>query len=167
MKWLDIVGYEGIYKVSESGDVVSLKREWGFGSRREEKPRKVTIKKGYASVGLSKESVIKHILLHRVVASAFIPNPNNYPQINHIDGNKLNNHYKNLEWCDRSHNQVHARKLKLQGGERSNTAKLNEKCVKAIRKLYPKLTMKELACSFDVTESTISSIINKRNWKYV
>lgn len=165
--WKDIVGYEGIYKISEYGDVVSLKRECGFGSRREEKPKTISIKKGYASVALCREKTIKHFLLHRLVAQAFIPNPENLPQINHIDGNKINNNFKNLEWCDRSHNQIHARKLNLQGGERTNTAKLTERDIRAIRKLYPKVNSMELAEAFDIGQSTICKIINKNYWKYV
>jgi len=166
MKWKDIKGYEGIYMVSEMGDVISLKRDIGLGSRKEERPRKQTVKRGYATCALSKNKIIKHWLTHRLVAIAFIPNPKNLPQINHKDGDKTNNCVSNLEWCDRSHNQVHARKLKLQGGDRTNTAKLNERCVKAIRKIYPKLTMSELGDCFGVTESTISKVINKSNWKY-
>ena len=166
MKWKEIKGYEGKYMISTGGDVVSLPRECGFGTRKEERPRKQSVTRGYATCALSINKKIKHYLVHRLVADAFIPNPKNYPQINHKDGNKTNNHIDNLEWCDRSHNQIHARKMKLQGGERANTAKLNERCVKAIRMIYPKLTMAELANAFGVTESTISKVINKSNWKY-
>lgn len=152
--------------ISDKGDIISLKRNNGMGSRNEERPRRQIVKKGYATCALSKNKILKHYLVHRLVAKAFIPNTKNYPQINHKDGDKTNNCIENLEWCDRSHNQVHARKMKLQGGERTNTSKLNELCVKAIRKIYPKLTMKELAYCFDVTESTISKVINKSNWRH-
>ncbi len=167
MKWKEIDGYEGRYMISTKGDIVSLQRNCGLGSRKEERPRKQSIKKGYATCGLSKNKIIKHHLVHRLVAIAFIPNPNNYPQINHKDGNKTNNFVENLEWCDRSHNQIHARKLKLQGGERTNTAKLNERCVKAIRYLHPRLTTRELAKAFNIGQATICKIINKEYWKYV
>lgn len=166
MKWKPIKGYEDKYMISENGDIVSLPRKCGFGTRKEERPRKQAVKRGYATCGLSENKKLIYHLVHRLVANAFIPNPKNHPQINHIDGDKTNNHVSNLEWCDRSHNQVHARKLKLQGGERTNTAKLNELCVKAIRKIYPRLTKKELADCFGVTESAITAVINKRNWKY-
>lgn len=166
MKWKEIKGYEGKYMISEDGNIVSLPRDCGRSSRLEERPRKQSVKRGYATCALSNNKIIKHLLVHRLVAYAFIPNPKNLPQINHIDGNKSNNHVSNLEWCDRSHNQVHARKMKLQGGEKTSTAKLNELCVKAIRKIYPKLKMHELADCFGVTESTISAVINKRNWKH-
>jgi NUMOD4 motif/HNH endonuclease len=167
MRWKPIKDYEDRYMVSEKGDIISLKRDCGMGSRKEERPRKQTVTRGYATCGLSKNKIIKHHLVHRLVAVAFIPNPKKLPQINHKDGDKTNNEVSNLEWCDRSHNQVHARKNGLQGGERTNTAKLNKRCVKAIRYIYPKLTTRELAKAFGIGQSTISKIIRKEYWKYV
>lgn len=167
MIWLDIPEYQGIYKISEKGDVVSLPRSCKYGSRLEERPIKQNIKKGYVTVPLSKNSHVRHWLVHRLVAITFIKNPNNLPQINHIDGDKTNNDVKNLEWCDRSHNQVHARKLKLQGGEKTNTSKLTERCVKAIRNLYPDISKKRLSEAFEIGMPTISKIINRKYWKYI
>lgn len=67
--------------------------------------------KGYKVVSLTKRDMPdKSIPVHRLVAMAFIPNPNNLPQVNHIDGNKENNNVENLEWCDNSYNQIHAYK---------------------------------------------------------
>lgn len=59
---------------------------------------------GYYNVSMSKNGISKVITLHRILATCFIPNPNNYPCINHIDGNKLNNDLQNLEWCTQKHN---------------------------------------------------------------
>lgn len=59
---------------------------------------------GYENIKLSKDGQTYHCLIHRLVAEAFIPNPNCYPEINHIDGNPKNNHVSNLEWCDRKYN---------------------------------------------------------------
>ena len=64
--------------------------------------------KKYWRVGIQINNKQKHVAVHRLVAEAFIPNPNNLPQINHIDGNKDNNHVTNLEWCDNGYNQRHA-----------------------------------------------------------
>lgn len=65
-------------------------------------------KKGYPIVYLSKDGKQSTRVVHRLVAKAFIPNPNNLPQVNHKDGCKINNHVDNLEWCDNSYNQKHA-----------------------------------------------------------
>lgn len=62
---------------------------------------------GYVRVRLQKNGERHNYALHRLVAETFIPNPNQYPEVNHIDGNKLNNHVSNLEWCTRSQNMKH------------------------------------------------------------
>lgn len=107
--WKDIEGYEGLYQVSSHGRVRSVDRElpiskngWKFFYRR--LPGKVLkqcyVGLGYLFVGLSGKAA----LVHRLVAQAFIPNPNNLPFINHKDENKTNNHVENLEWCDHIYN---------------------------------------------------------------
>lgn len=117
--WKDIKGYEGLYQVSNLGRVKSLNHIRKNGKSGE------YIQKGkvlqnlisccrYYQVGLSKNGSIKFLTVHRLVAEAFIPNPENKPQVNHIDGNKLNNCIDNLEWCTRSENQLHAWKNGLQ-----------------------------------------------------
>ena len=63
---------------------------------------------GYLQVALQKHKKRKDEKIHRLVAEAFIPNPENKPQVNHLDGNKLNNYYKNLEWCTNGENQIHS-----------------------------------------------------------
>ena len=96
--WRDIDGYEGLYQVSNKGRVKSLK----WGKERILRPRDNG--RGYLRVQLTKENTSKHIRVHRLVARAFIPNPHNLPEINHIDENKKNNSVENLEWCDRRYN---------------------------------------------------------------
>lgn len=97
-RWTNIKDYEGLYEVSEEGRVRSLKR----GKRR-------ILKSwlsggGYLQIALWKGGKRKKFLVHRLVAQAFLSNPNNYPEINHKDENKLNNCVENLEWCDRQYN---------------------------------------------------------------
>lgn len=95
-EWRPVVGYEGKYEVSNLGkvDALDFHRQ---GIRRALK--QVKLNSGYIRVTLYKNGVPTHYQVHRVVASAFIPNPNNYPCINHKDENKENNVVSNLEWC--------------------------------------------------------------------
>lgn len=96
--WRDVKGYEGHYKVSNLGRVRSLK----YGKERVLKPK--MNRKGYLCVSLCKNGKYKHCKVHRLVAIAFIPNPDNLPCINHIDECKNNNIETNLEWCDAAYN---------------------------------------------------------------
>ena len=96
--WKDIKGYEGLYQVSNKGNVRSL--HYG-------KIKQLSIVKrsnGYLMVSLWNKMKRKHYLVHRLVAEAFIPNPNNYPQVNHKDENPINNSVDNLEWCTSKYN---------------------------------------------------------------
>lgn len=107
--WKDIDGYKGFYQVSNKGRVRSVDRtiKWRHNSFQYRKGRILapTIDTaGYYVVGLHKESVGKIYIVHRLVAEAFIPNPDNFPIINHKDENKLNNVVENLEWCTYSYN---------------------------------------------------------------
>ena len=115
--WKPVVGYEGLYEVSSFGRVRSLDRICPKGRIRKGKSKKLTIdKKGYLTVGLSKNSHRKLFKVHRLVAGAFMPNTNNLPMINHKDENKQNNMIwvnddgsidydkSNLEWCTAKYN---------------------------------------------------------------
>jgi len=103
--WKDIVGYEGMYQVSNLGRVKSL----NYNRTGKENILSTSKNKGYFNVVLSKKGFKPFtVRTHRLVAEAFIPNPQNKPQVNHIDGNKLNNNIENLEWNTASENQQHA-----------------------------------------------------------
>lgn len=99
--WKDIKGYEGLYQVSNLGNVKSL----NYGRTCKERIL-IPCKKpnGYLNVELSKNCICKKFYVHRLVAKAFIENPDNLPQVNHIDENKLNNRVDNLEWCSYEYN---------------------------------------------------------------
>lgn len=122
--WRDIKGYEGLYQVSNLGRVRNKKRNRVISQHNRSH--------GYLGVMLydvnrDKDGHGKHFSVHRLVATAFIPNTNNYPEVNHIDENKQNNRASNLEWCTRLYNMnagtVQARKGK---------AHINGKCSKAV-----------------------------------
>lgn len=111
--WKDIKGYERVYQVSNFGMVKSLERK-EFMARnncyrvRKEKVLKPDIdKQGYEKVCLYKNGKSKNIFVHRLVAIAFVKNPNKHPIINHIDEVPLNNHVSNLEWCTHSYNSTY------------------------------------------------------------
>ena len=99
--WKDIPGYEGLYQVSNRGNVRSL--NWN-GTKTTKNINQKPHKNGYRQVLLSKDGVRKMFTVHRLVALVFIPNPNELPQINHIDEDKTNNDVSNLEWCSAQYN---------------------------------------------------------------
>ena len=100
-EWKDIIGYEGRYMVSNLGRVKNLPNK----TRKDERVITPQISRNYYSVGLRDSfGNTKLHRVHRLVAQAFIPNPNNLPQVNHKDENKLNNRLENLEWCDAEYN---------------------------------------------------------------
>ena len=103
--WKDITGYEGLYQVSNKGNIYSVERRDSMG--RECGGRTLTPKTnpdGYLRIALCKNGTTKQYLIHRLVTQAFIPNPNNYLEINHKDEDKSNNDVENLEWCTRKYN---------------------------------------------------------------
>jgi len=108
--WKDIKDYEGIYQVSNLGNIKS------FYKAKENIKKPTLSNKGYLRVALSKNKKSKKFAIHRLVAKTFLPNPNNYLDVNHKDGNKLNNCVDNLEWCSRSYNISHAWRNKLTKG---------------------------------------------------
>lgn len=111
--WRPVKGYEGLYEVSNKGRIRSLDRIAIFKDGRSRKyygkvlEIKTVNNSGYLTVGLHNNGKQKTLLVHRVVAEAFIDNPNRYPEVNHIDQDKLNNRIENLEWCTHIKNVNH------------------------------------------------------------
>ena len=169
--WKQVKGYDGIYEVSNLGNVRSLDRiiKWrGCFIVKKGIILKTKINRGYPFLGLNKDNVHKNKYIHRLVAEAFIPNPENKPQVNHINGIKTDNRVENLEWCTRSENQLHAVENKLNiapRGEKHYMAKLTEKDVLEIRKSI--LNSYELAKIYNVSHQTISRAKNRQYWKHI
>lgn len=112
-----------------------------------------------------------YVKIHRAVAQTFIPNPNNLPQVNHIDGDKENNYVNNLEWVTSQENIIHAYKNGLnQTGEKSVSSKLTHGDIEYIRSNHiPKdkeFGSAALAKKYGVHPSTISKIVHNKNWKW-
>lgn len=114
-EWRDIKGYEGLYQVSNKGRVKSLIKETSLGNRIKVHPEKILKpsvgKRGYWVVGLSKNGKTLTKTLHRLLADAFIPNPDNKPFIDHIDTDKLNCAIENLRWVTSKENTNNPRTL--------------------------------------------------------
>lgn len=164
----DLKGYEDSYQISDSGRIFTKRRLVGnqiyYG--RELVPQ--VTRDGYLKITLCKEGICKKFYLHRLVAIQFINNNYNLPQVNHKDGNKLNNSVSNLEWCTKEYNQNHAVRTKLmQRGQERPSAKLTENQVLEIYKLKGILRAQDIADQYGVSKNTINCILRGSKWKYL
>lgn len=169
--WRPCPGYETSYEVSSLGSVRSIDRI--AGKRRGVVKSKILKpyinRRGYLEVRLFAQSSSLPRVVHRLVAKAFIDNPNSLPQVNHIDGNKFNNVSDNLEWMNNSENQKHAYKLGLQpsrAGEKNSKAKITDKDVTLLKQLYNSgKNIVEVSKTMNISLDSTRQIIYGRTWK--
>lgn len=167
--WKDIPGYEGLYQVSNKGNVKSL----NYRRTGKENILKVRYDKcGYLRTNLTKNKIQISFYVHRLVACVF----NNLPlninlTVNHKDGNKTNNNLENLELCTIEENNKHALRMGLLNparGSKAGPSKLTEEQVLSIREdIKTGLTHKSIAIKYGVTEGAIASIKTGRTWKHL
>ena len=164
-EWKWIHSYEGLYQISTKGRVKSFISGKATLLKTSEHNR-------YIRVMLFKDGEPKRGLVHRLVAEAFIPNPENKPQVDHIDSNKTNNCVENLRWATGSENTLYAIEagvVKI-GADKSG-AKLTEEDVKYIRAHYipghTEFGQNALARKLGVTRHTICQVLDGKTWKHV
>lgn len=172
-EWKDIINYEEMYKVSNLARVKSLpKKRIVFTNKitahYKEKILKQILNNGYFGVTLCNLENRNIIKTHRLIAQAFIPNPENKPQVNHINGIKTDNRLGNLEWNTASENTQHAYDNKLTiavNGENHHQSKLTKIDVMEIRK--DNFTREELSKIYNVHISAINKIKRRCLWKHI
>jgi hypothetical protein len=155
-EWRDVVGYEGIYKVSNLGNIKNS-------SGRE--MSKSYHMKGYVTARLTKNKIGKTFLIHRIVAMAFIKNENNKPSINHKDGDKKNNKVDNLEWCTQEENVRHAVNNGLFKGRRKKGEDYFWVYFEAERQIFRSIHIKNGVRKY-IKQNKSLSIVNNAVAKY-
>lgn len=170
--WRRVPGYEGQYIVSESGKVFRLahvaprKHRYRHGAKSNYKFSEllmrhfITKRQGYHNI------VLKGVKfpVHRLVAMAWHPNPNNKPHVNHIDHNKSNNHYSNLEWCTAKENVHHSLRAGKYDG---HNAKLSYEQVRRIKATPLNISSSKVATMYNISSSVIRHIRQGKTWKHV
>lgn len=174
--WLPVAGYEGAYEVSNFGNVRSLDKTVR-GRTESERFLKGRILKskpsgaGYRSVNLSVNNLISTKLIHGLVAQAFIGDRPDGFEVNHIDGDKTNNHVKNLEYCSPSENMKHAFNNNLRvavKGSKAGQSKLIEADIPVIRERVAKgEPLETIAKDYGVHNTTIWGIYHGKTWSHI
>lgn len=164
--WKDVKGFEGLYQVSNSGSVKRLAGKYclnerliGFNIDRY----------GYVKRVLCKNNKLSNFTEHRLVAIAFIDNPENKATINHINGIKTDNRVENLEWNTNKENKEHAVRTGLQDnkGIKHNMCKLTEEQVLEIRKIGFSQTRMSLSKIYGVSRRHILRLIRNEGWEHI
>lgn len=144
-EWKDVVGFEGIYQVSSTGIVRRTDNNYI------KKPSES--RNGYMFVDLNHKEKRKHGYIHRLVAEAFIPNPNNLPAVNHKDENKTNNNVDNLEWCTYKYNNNYGGKWLLKKHPERDTE------IKTMR--AQGYSIREIAAKYNLSHNTVRGILSR------
>lgn len=169
--WKDIEGYEGKYQVSDLGRIKSIARKGSGASSID-----VYLKGGlsgskYLNVGLCKNGKVKTTQVHRIVAMAFIPNPENKREVNHKNAIKTDNRVENLEWCTPSENIRHglaAGIMNTEKGSKKWNARFTEEQVRSIKiRLLNGEIGYRIAKEYGVTKGLIAAIRKGQTWKHV
>lgn len=174
-RWIEIKGYEGLYLISDHGRIKSLPKHVAYSNGQlrhyDEKILKLNFSNGYRTISLVKEKQNTTHMSHILVGLHFIPNPENKPFLNHLDGDRSNNYYLNLEWSTNSENQLHAYNFlgrKAVRGEQNGIAKLKESDIPVIRRLRKDgMIIKDIAQIFGVSFEAIRKVLTGKNWNWV
>lgn len=170
-RWLPIAGYEGLYEVSDFGNVRSLDRvvptHYGTRVHRGKQLLPTCTNKGYSRVGLSRDGTTKLFVIHRLVCAAFLPPDPERPHVNHLDLDRTNNRVTNLEWCTQLENFAHSSK---HGSNHAATnpnkaKKLTARQVEAIHVLDELGTSVRIISSlFSITKDNVRNILSGKLW---
>jgi HNH endonuclease len=158
----DVIGFEGLYKISDEGFVLSAKTG----------KRKATCKgnKGYNHISLVKDGRQHGTTIHRLVLLHFKPNPLGLPQTRHLDGDKDNNHIDNLEWGSQSDNEIDKRQHGTsQEGAGNGGAKLTESQVLEIRSAWAAggAYQRVIGLRYGISQTTVWSIVRRHTWRHL
>ena len=153
--WKDVIGYEGLYQVSNLGRVKSFPRH-GTPSNCARILKQHKDGKGYKRLWLCKEGIQKNYKVHRLVAEAFLPNVDNLPQVNHKDENKANNSVSNLEWCNNQYNAPYNGRME----------KIADKISKRVRCLETGIVYSSISQASRLTGISYSNIVMVCQGKY-
>lgn len=171
--WKDVNGFEGYFQISNYGRVKQLEREVWNGYAwftKKEKMLKISYRKAYPSVRFYIDNKVYWKSVHRLIAEAFIPNPHNKSEVNHINGIKTDFNIDNLEWVTRSENQLHAfrtglNKPHIHKGSLNPSSKLNEIDIINIRN--DKRLHRIIAESYGISRYNITNIKNHKRWAHI
>lgn len=159
--WKAVVGYEGLYEVSDLGRIKSLpKRKGRFLHNESHILSQKNHRDGYKVATLCKDKKLKSYQTHRLVAQAFLSNPENKREVNHIDFNKSNNILSNLEWSSSQENKIHSL-----NHNRLPSAKITWQTVREIRELRKQgVTIPALVSMFPIKRTAIGNIVYNKTW---
>lgn len=174
-RWTEIKGYEGLYLISDHGRIKSLPKLIEYSNGRihhyDEKILKLNFSNGYRTISLVKEKQKVTHMAHILVGLHYVPNPENKPFLNHLDGDRSNSYYLNLEWSTNSENQLHAYNIlgrKAVRGEQNGIAKLRETDIPLIRSLRNDgMIIREIAQVFGVSFEAIRKVLTGKSWGWV